>query len=85
LPEDGAGEEMAEEVGVEPPADGLRPRQDGVARVLTLVAPAGELAQAAAQKARQLLQYQAVAWRNKEKETLVKVLFYSKHLGIMVM
>jgi hypothetical protein len=47
LPEDGAGEEMAEEVGVEPPADGLRARQDGVGRVLTLVAPSGELAQAA--------------------------------------
>jgi hypothetical protein len=47
LPEDGAGEEMAEEVGVEPSADGLRARQDGVGRVLTLVAPPGELAQAA--------------------------------------
>ncbi len=55
LPEDGAGEEVAEEVGVEPPADSLRARQDGVGRVLTLVAPPGELAQAAAQKGRQLL------------------------------
>jgi hypothetical protein len=72
---------------VEPPVDGLRARQDGVGRLLTLVAPPGELAQAAAQKARQLLPYLAVAWRNKEEETLVKVLFKqlnSKQLGIMV-
>ncbi len=78
---------MAEEVGVEPPVDGLRASQDGVGRVLTLVAPPGELAQAAAKQARQLLPSQAVAWRNKEKETFVKVLFKqlnSKQLGIMV-
>jgi len=38
---------VAEEMGVVSPVDGLQAGEDGVGRVATLVAPAGELTKAA--------------------------------------